>query len=177
MSEPGLHFDAGPLDLSGPRPGSETYTVLRAAESPQRNANYRKRADPRREARAERNNVRGSASPFHRCGGASGSRGPCPPDFVAANCHGSARVLPNVLKATKPDQTPPPENFYGCPACGEMVDKTDRESIRLHHDHVLRPFFYRFAMLPASASDSIRVNRLFSDKGLRERSESRRARI
>jgi hypothetical protein len=28
-----------------------------------------------------------------------------------------------------------------------MVDNTDRESVGLHHDHVLHPPFYRFATL------------------------------
>jgi hypothetical protein len=28
---------------------------------------------------------------------------------------------------------------YRCPACGELVDNTDWDAIRLHHDHVLHP--------------------------------------
>ena len=28
---------------------------------------------------------------------------------------------------------------YRCPACDELVDNTDREAVRLHHDHVLHP--------------------------------------
>jgi len=51
------------------------------------------------------------------------------------------------LKAKKRDRTGTPlrKNFYRCPACGEMVNNTDRESVGLHHDHVLHPPFYRFA--------------------------------
>ena len=117
--------------------------------------------------------------------GAPGSRGSRPPGFVAADCHGSACFSPNLLKAKKRDRTgtPPPKNFYRCPACGEMVDNTDRESVGLHHDHVLHPPFYRFAILPMPpatkirASDSAGVNRPISDKRVRERSESQRARI
>ena len=28
---------------------------------------------------------------------------------------------------------------YRCPACGKSVDNRDREAVRIHHDHVLRP--------------------------------------
>ena len=31
------------------------------------------------------------------------------------------------------------ENRYRCPACGEMVNSSEVEEVRLHHDHVLHP--------------------------------------
>jgi hypothetical protein len=53
------------------------------------------------------------------------------------------------MKAKTPDRLiKPTENSYRCPACGEMVDNTDRESVRVHHDHVLHPRFDRFVTLP-----------------------------
>jgi hypothetical protein len=36
---------------------------------------------------------------------------------------------------------------YRCPGCGETVDNLDREAVRLHHDHVLRPRQNPFAFM------------------------------
>lgn len=45
-------------------------------------------------------------------------------------------------------QTDDKENFYRCPACGEMVDKRQRASVFQHHSHVLHPRLDSFVTLP-----------------------------
>src|SRR5437763_16485549 len=185
MSEPWLCFDSRRLGVCEPRGGGETYRVLRTGHSRERNPNHREQVDSSRETSRESKNFHRSEPPFHCGGGAPGSHGSRAPDFIAADRDGSARFSPNLLKAKKRDRTGPParKNFYRWPACGEMVNNTDRESVGLHHDHVLHPPFYRFAPLPMlltpkiPASDSAGVNRPFSDRRVRERSESQRARI
>ncbi|HEX4641136.1 MAG TPA: hypothetical protein VH252_07100 [Chthoniobacterales bacterium] len=54
------------------------------------------------------------------------------------------------MKTKKREQTRSParDKFYRCPACGEMVDNTNRESIRFHHHHVLHPRLDLFVTLP-----------------------------
>lgn len=44
------------------------------------------------------------------------------------------------------------DDFYKCPGCGEMVDNRDRDSVRLHHDHVLhsRSNYVTYPLVPRS---------------------------
>jgi hypothetical protein len=53
-------------------------------------------------------------------------------------------------------EKPAKEDFYRCPACGEMVDNRDRAAIRFHHDHVLHPRLDRFVTLPSGRPPATR---------------------
>jgi hypothetical protein len=40
------------------------------------------------------------------------------------------------------------QKFYQCPACREMVDKSDMAAIQWHHQHVLHPPPFAYVKLP-----------------------------
>jgi hypothetical protein len=53
-------------------------------------------------------------------------------------------------------EIPAKNDFYRCPACGEMVDNRDRAAVRFHHDHVLHPRLDSFVTLPSGRPPAAR---------------------
>lgn len=42
--------------------------------------------------------------------------------------------------------------FFRCPACGEMVDPSERAGVLEHHRHVLHPVLYPFTKITPAAN-------------------------
>lgn len=72
----------------------------------------------------------------------------------AVNPSGSMKTK----KRTVRPQAPAKQDSYQCPACHEMVDKSDIAAIRWHHHHVLHPPPFVYVKLPYFEGPTARLS-------------------